>query len=399
MWARRQFLEESNQWLIDSATMAGEEGGFTVRVDLLTNENATQTQFAAAEAGTLPDVNSTLLVAFMQRIGVALEVEDLYNEIAETGGGFYDAPTQKVTIDGKIYAVPLNAEPWIMHYRKSIFEAAGFTPPFETMTEFLEACQAVTDASASIWGFGGQMNDNDSEGNIICALHAFGGRLFDENNNIAVNTPETLEGLKFYTDLLVNYQVVPPGAGGWDAAGNNQAYLSGQVASISNTGSVILAMRNDNPDMLDDTVLGPWPAGWNDAGMKTTVVGAFGLVINQNTQWLEQCQQIVRKILSPERYPGNLEAAGSYWFSALQAYSDIPFFTEDAWNRSIQQDVIPFGRAVEWAGGPNPIYDDLKNGLAAGKMVERVTVDGWDPQAALDEFEATALEIAEKYAA
>ena len=79
MWARKQFLPESNDWLMESAQMAGEENGFTVRVDWLTNDDATQKQFAAAEAGTLPDLNSTLLVAFFKRIGIAMEVSELYN--------------------------------------------------------------------------------------------------------------------------------------------------------------------------------------------------------------------------------------------------------------------------------------------------------------------------------
>jgi len=67
--------------------------------------------------------------------------------------------------------------------------------------------------------------------------------------------------------------------------------------------------------------------------------------------------------------------------------------------RDLHTALDAFGRAVEWAGSPNPVYDDLMNGQMFGQMVERITVDGWEPQAALDEFEATALETAEKYAA
>lgn len=396
MWARRQFLPESNDWLLESATMAGEENGFNVRVDWLTNDDATQKQFAAAEAGTLPDLNSTLLVAFYKRIGVAMELSDLYNEVAETGGGFYDAPTQKVTIDGEIYAVPLNAEPWFVHYRKSIFEAAGLTPPFTSLDELRAALDTVNDPENGVWAFGGQMTASDFEGNLLCLIHAYGGQVFDEEGNIVVNSPEALAGLTYYTNLYKD-GLVPPGATGWDAAGNNQAYLSGQVACISNTGSVVLAMRNDNQEMLEDTVVGPWPAG-GENGRPATVVGSFGMVIHNESEHVDECKQIIRKILSPERYPGNLEAAGSYWFSALQAYADIPFFTEDPWNSMIQQDVIPHGRAAEFAAGPNPIYDELANAQTFGKMIERVVVDDWEPQAALDELEATAKEIAEKYA-
>ncbi|MEZ4664316.1 MAG: extracellular solute-binding protein [Caldilineaceae bacterium] len=395
MWARKQFLPESNDWLMESAQMAGEANGFTVRVDWLTNDDATQKQFAAAEAGTLPDLNSTLLVAFFKRIGVAMEVSDIFNEVGEGGGGFYDAPTQKVTIDGEIYAVPLNAEPWFIHYRKSIFEAKGLNPPFDSLEELRAALEAVNDPGNGLWAYGGQMANADFEGNTLCSIHAHGGQVFDENNNVIVNSPEALAGITYYTNLYKD-GLVPPGATGWDAAGNNQAYLSGQVACISNTGSVVLAMRNDNQEMLDDTVIGPWPKG-GENGRPSTVVGSFGLLIHKETEYVEQCKDIIRNILSPERYPGNLEAAGSYWFSALKAYDSIPFFTEDPWNRMIQQDVIPHGRAAEYASGPNSIYDELANAQAFGTMIEHIVVDGMEPQAALDELDATAQEIAAKY--
>ncbi|MEZ4713993.1 MAG: hypothetical protein R3A44_42815 [Caldilineaceae bacterium] len=55
----------------------------------------------------------------------------------------YDAPTQKVTID-EIYAVPLNAEPWFIHYRKSILEAKGLNPPFDSLEELRAALKRST---------------------------------------------------------------------------------------------------------------------------------------------------------------------------------------------------------------------------------------------------------------
>ncbi|MEZ4713995.1 MAG: hypothetical protein R3A44_42825 [Caldilineaceae bacterium] len=82
----------------------------------------------------------------------------------------------------------------------------------------------------------------------------------------------------------------------------------------------------------------------------------------------------------------------------MKAYDSIPFFTEDPWNRMIQQDVIPHGRFAEYASGPNSIYDELANAQAFGTMIEHIVVDGMEPQAALDELDATAQEIAAKYA-
>ena len=99
------------------------------------------------------------------------------------------------------------------------------------------------------------MANPDYAGNILCVMLAHGGRMFDKDGNPTLNTPKNLAGFKAYTDLYTEHKVMPPGVLQWDASGNNKAWLSGQVAAISNTGSTILSMRKDAPDMLKNSVM------------------------------------------------------------------------------------------------------------------------------------------------
>ena len=65
------------------------------------------------------------------------------------------------------------------------------------------------------------------------------------------------------------------------------------------------------------------------------------LVVNKGPN-VEESKRIIAKLLSKDRYPGNLEAAGSYWFPSLKNYSSIDFFTKDIWNKQISEDVLPY---------------------------------------------------------
>jgi hypothetical protein len=126
-----------------------------------------------------------------------------------------------------------------------------------------------------------------------------------------------------------------------------------------------------------------------------TTADGFMLVINKNDN-VEQCKRIIAKILSKERYPGNLEAAGSYWFPALKNYANIDFFTKDEWNSQIAKDVLPYALSPFADGGRNAIYDDI--GVAAwGEAMQMVGADNKSPEEAIKYLAQKAQEAEEKF--
>jgi hypothetical protein len=119
-------------------------------------------------------------------------------------------------------------------------------------------------------------------------------------------------------------------------------------------------------------------------------------VINKNTPYVEESKRIIMKALSKERYPGNLEAAGSYWFSALKNYAGIDFFTKDEWNKQIQNDVISHAYSPYADGGRNPIYDDI--GVASwGEAMQMVGAGGKTPEEAIKYMDTKAKEAEAKF--
>ena len=67
----------------------------------------------------------------------------------------------------------------------------------------------------------------------------------------------------------------------WDDSGNNKAYLTKAAAMIYNTGSVVAAMRKDDPDLLKNTVITTIPKGPQGRKLLGYI---YGLIIPNTTK-------------------------------------------------------------------------------------------------------------------
>jgi multiple sugar transport system substrate-binding protein len=373
-WGREQFLPESNDYLTESVKLAGQKGGFEVSVQLFSNDEHPQKEVVAMESGVVPDITYTYAPALWNQNGYALEVQSLYDEIGKSGGGWLDlADGSSRTPDGKRIAIPMNNEPWFVHLRKDKFAEVGVTLPLKTFDQLMDAFQKVNKPSDNFYAFDGQMTEADWTGNGLQWMWMFGGRLFDKEGQPTINTPQNIAGVKAYTDLFKN-KMMPAGVVSQKAAGNNEAWLSGQTATVSNPGSIVLAMRKDNQDLLKNTYLQAWPSQVNP-GQFVQTAGSATLIINKKSQVIDQAMQVARMILSPERYPTQLEKAGSYWFPIMKNYLNIPFFTQDEWNKEVTDNIVPWCLPAQADTGLSPIFDDITIS-ATNDMLQAIVVQG-----------------------
>ncbi len=380
---------------LDDVLVAAQENDFDVKVELWGNEDHDRREIVAMEAKQLPDLSMTVIGALWAQGGFAREVSTLYAEVGKTGGGWHASPEQYSLMQGKRIGVPVNLEPWIMHFRKDYFDAVGVKLPFKTYEDMLEGFKAVTNPSKNIYGFGGPMGVQDWSGNLLSCMFAHGGRLFDKDSNPTIYTEKNLTGLKAYTDMVVKHKVMPPGVVQWDSSGNNKSWLSGQSACVCNTGSIVLSMRKDDPKMLANTVLTAWPPA-KGVDKPVTSSSGFLLVTSTLSPNPDQAGAIIKKMMGPDRYPKHLEAAGSYWFSAMKNYDAIDFFTKEPANKMIAQDCNPYGIAPFADGGQTPVLDDM--GIAVIADVQQmIVVQGKTPEEALRLLEKQAKTSVEKF--
>lgn len=391
-WGPQHFIVEQNDFFTESLKMAAEANSFEVDVQLFPWGDFHQKQAAAIEASTLPDAWLGVSVSQHSAMGVLADVSDLFAEIGESGGGWYEPDIAEVTIDGKQLAIPFHNEPQFLYYRQDILEKAGYTAPLTSLEEFIAAAQAVTDPAARMWGFAnayGLIPDCNNFTQLM--IFSFGGALQDADGNIAINSPETVAALEFSRAMLNDFNIMPEGVTGWDDTGNNNAFLSGQLAMVYNSGSILNNMRETDPGWLNATVVGVLPG----ANPKTFVGGSAAGVASTSAHQ-DLAKLLIKNTMAPDRYPGNLTSANGMFYPTLQAYEGLEIYTEDPWNAQALA-TLPYAYVAFAPGNPSPWIDEVNAKFLYGELATRVAVDGWDPAEAVADFERQAQEIKVKY--
>ena len=118
-----------------------------------------------------------------------------------------------LSFEDSLYAAPFYGESSMVMYRTDLMEAAGLEMPEEpTWDDIAEAAAAMTDRDNNINGIclRGRAGWGENMAFITTVANSFGARWFDEDWNAQLDSPEWLEAVTFYNDLLQNYG--PPGA-------------------------------------------------------------------------------------------------------------------------------------------------------------------------------------------
>ena len=130
---------------------------------------------------------------------------DLKVRYGETGG-----LTTAYSMDGNLYAMPDRGGALILYYNKDMFDAAGVSYPTKdwTWVEFLDATQKLTvreGDAVTQYGFaaGGWWPW------WMSFIYMNGGAVLDASGQPVVNSPEAVEAIQFYNDLVYKYQVAP----------------------------------------------------------------------------------------------------------------------------------------------------------------------------------------------
>lgn len=118
-----------------------------------------------------------------------------------------------LSVNNKLYAAPFYAESSMVMYRKDLMAKANLSMPKEPTWQFIEqAAKAMTDKSAGTYGIclRGKAGWGENVALITAMSNSFGARWFDENWKAQFDSPQWLETLEFYVNLMQKYG--PPGS-------------------------------------------------------------------------------------------------------------------------------------------------------------------------------------------
>lgn len=266
---------------------------------------------AAIEAKQLPDVLSWASPDWaprLHRLGLLADVTDVVSTNNGRGGGLYDPALLAVTDKGKQFAIPTHSATEVLYVRKSLLEQAGMEPP-KTWDEVLEVARAINDPGTT-WGWGKSLGiaSYDAEIQLLSMLASYGSSPYAADG-VTPNLDN--EGTRQLLALLKeawDAGLIPQDAVTWDDAGNNKAYLTRSAGIIYNTGSVINAMRKDDPELLEDTLVLPIPSGPEGQRLLGYI---YGLMVTKDSAHPDLAKDLVLYLTDVERQAQIVEAAGS----------------------------------------------------------------------------------------
>lgn len=139
---------------------------------------------------------------------------------------FLPGLTVAMTINGKLYGMPLYADSTFLMYRKDLFEEKGVKVP-TTMEELADAVAKLSGPNMYGITLRGKRGIHMAWlwGNFLVA---FGGRYLDDQNKPIINGPEAVKAGEFYINLMKKY--APPGASNYGWEENRIAFEQGRAA-------------------------------------------------------------------------------------------------------------------------------------------------------------------------
>ena len=147
--------------------------------------------------------------------------------------------------------------PGPVHYRVNLWDRVegGLRP---TTWDAVLRAAAPLKASGHPMGLG-YAPEHDSAWTVGALMHAFGASVQDEAARVTVNSPATVEAVKFGVALF--RQGMTAEVFGWDGASSNRLLTTGQGSLIVNPISAMRAAEKQDPTLAADIALAPLPTG------------------------------------------------------------------------------------------------------------------------------------------
>jgi len=264
------------------------------------------------EAGVGPDVfhlHAYSIKSFIEK-GYTYNITTF---IEAEGAGFIDAwypqTVELMKKDGRYFAMPGDFMAMVLFYNKNLYREAGLDPskPPKTWDEFLEYAKKLTrdrdgDGKIDTWGFGtiGAI-DPGFELRFTPILFSHGGTYLTDNNKCsALTTPEAIEALKFFVELVTVHKVVPPGVTAQNPGTVRQQMANEQIAMLLGSGWTPPIVDTNNPSLNAFEVLeaAPIPVKAGTKPKFSTTAWLSAWVINPNTKHPEEAWKVVKFITS-----------------------------------------------------------------------------------------------------
>jgi len=380
------FVPELGDYFQKYSTKWGEENNVEFTLDIVT-EGAPEKLAAAIEAQD--GANLTQVDYSPSRFPDAVaDISDVAQKLIDQQGDYYVPVKYQCTIDGVWHGIPYGQHPRMVNYREDWFKEAGYDTFPDTWDGVLEAGRKLKEAGHP---YGWTMSDQSpADGVAACLtlLWCFGGKEWNEDGSLALDSQETRDALNYAISLYND--TCDPAVTSYQEASNNQAFLASQISMTYNVNTIYLPARENAPDVAKAmNHVGP-PEG---PGGRHGYTGVAEMLLMKYTTGvdLDAAKKFMLDFYDISTYGDFLKLGQGYLIPGNAAYDDKPIWPEDpklAAVRTVGAVGLTNGYALS---SPTPVAAAVQTQVTIPRMFAVACTDG-NADAALD---AALKEIAD----
>jgi multiple sugar transport system substrate-binding protein len=400
------FVPSYDKWFDAYAQQWGKANNVKVTVQHISyaDLNSTLSAAIAAQNGpTLVQMNATP-AAFIQ----GLQPLDDVNQAAETTYGKGVAPcTHQTYLPNKQewYAYCLG---WVVDpgdYRISLWKDAGYPNGPTSYDDLLKGGQKIYQKTGIPVGVG-MSPEIDSEFYARSLIWSFGGQVQDACGNVKLDTPQVVDAVKYQAKLFKSAET--PEVYSWNAASNNQAFVSGRASYIQNSISFYRTAQESNTKVAQDTGFRPGLKGPSGQVHQTAHVW-FIYVLPKYVTDKNQISAAKKFLLdltanySSDTYYSKLYDFPAYPKTVPQLAQRGGWIDHDPWGSNPPDKLSVLRGALSWTawlgypGYANPATSEVYNTFLLSTMMAQAARGEKTPEQVVKDTAAQVQQITDKW--
>ena len=309
-----------------------------------------------------------------------VDVSDIIETLENDGGAFLPAGPYQMTSDGKWLGVPIGQHNWFINYRQDWLQEEGYDTFPDTWEEALVVGKLLKAKDRPYGMTFSDLASGDGNGVPRLVLWAFGGKEFNEDGSLALDSQETLDALEFAIEL--HDEAGDPGEIGYDDGANNAAFLAGQISMTANVNTIYLPALNTNPELaeaMNHSLPPEGPAGRFGYGQ----LPWWGILDHTTGAELDAAKRFMAEFFTRENFGAFYQAGQGYILPLQPDYDQDPIWPEDP-KLAIAQEMfklaLPAGHALP---SQTTLAALIQEEVIIGKLFSQACSTG-DARAALD---------------
>lgn len=396
------FVPAHDVWFGEFVQEWGDANGVTVTIDHINTADIPAAFAAEVAAGQGHDLIEHIapLAQFEESV---IDLADVWEEAIARHGD----PVENCRLNsynpttGKYYSFVHGYAPDPANYRKSLWELIEMPDGPTTYDELLDGGTRIYNEQGVQMGIG-MSQEIDSQMAAQAMIWAFGGAIQDENENVTLNTPETVEAVSYMKELF--QACMTPEVFSWNAASNNQLLAAGQASYILNSISAYRSAQETQPDVAKDIFFGTPLVG--PAGEELALAhahAAIGYQIPTYSENQDTAREFILHLVA--NYEADLLGSQLYNFPAFpstapgleDALENDPQGSEPADKLLVMKDAANWTVNLGWPGPANAMAGEAQTTFILSNMMAKTARDEMTAEEAVAEAHQLLEDSAENW--